>query len=342
MPPTNERPADAITFETAAEHEELRAILRELLPKSRDSIARAVPMSCLIAQAVVAGCLSTAAGAANLVPDPGFDQQELVGWEPSGPASVEWSLFDELGIPASGSMRVFDSGFSTLEVSRCVAVTGGTAYAFGAGARLPELPRVERWASTAVRWYAQRHCDGPALTPPGTGAGAVTVSQGDSWGTVEGWGTAPAAAASARFVLVTAAVAGAAASEVLFDNAFFVEDSTCVATPTVLCLSRGRFLVTAEWSSRHFAGGHGRTAPLTDDSGYFTFFEGENVELLVKLLDACSTPFHDFWFFAAGLTDIATTIRVHDTRGGGVRTYTSPLEEPFEPIQDTSAFFTCP
>jgi hypothetical protein len=294
----------------------------------------------LTAAVAIAGSLAGPALAANLVPNPGFDQQALDGWTPTGTAFVEWSLVDEQGIPSSGSMRLFDSGVPMLEVGFCLAVEAGTAYAFGASARVPELPRVDHSASTAVRWFAQSGCMGVELAP-GTGAGPVTATQGDSWGTVEGWGTAPAAAASARFVLASSATAEAA-PEVLFDNAFFVEDVTCVATPTALCLNRGRFLVTAEWSTRHFAGGHGSAAPLTDDSGYITFFAGENVELVVKLLDACSTLFHDFWFFAAGLTDVATTIRVHDTRRGEVRTYSTPLDQPFAPIQDTGAFFTCP
>jgi hypothetical protein len=295
----------------------------------------------LTAAVAIAGCLAGPAQAANLIPDPGFDQQDLTGWTATGAAFVEWSLVDELGVPSSGSLRLFDSGLPTLEVGRCLEVEAGTAYAFGASARVPEVPRVEQSASTAVRWFAQSGCLGVELAP-GTGMGPVAATRGDSWGTVEGWATAPAAAASARFVLVSSAATGAAATEVLFDNAFFVEDATCVATPTALCLNHGRFLVTAEWSTRHFADGHGSAAPLTDDSGYITFFEGENVELVVKLLDACPTLFHNFWFFAAGLTDVATTIRVHDTRSGEVRTYATPLEQPFEPIQDTSAFFTCP
>ncbi len=34
------------------------------------------------------------------------------------------------------------------------------------------------------------------------------------------------------------------------------------------------------------------------------FFSLNDVELAVKVLDACETPFESFWGFAAGLTDV--------------------------------------
>jgi hypothetical protein len=191
---------------------------------------------------------------------------------------------------------------------------------------------------TRVRFWSEDDCDGVVLA---TGEGAAVVDVLDSWGTVEGWGAAPDAARSATLVLITTAASGSVV-EVLFDNAFFVEGATCADTPSALCLNHGRFLFTASWATRHFASGYGRAVRLTHDSGYVEFFSGENVEVVVKLLDACSTPFERFWFFAAGLTDVATTMRVYDTRRGGSRTYVTFLEEPFPPIQDTAAFATCP
>jgi hypothetical protein len=286
----------------------------------------------------VAGCLTRAAAAANLVPDPGFAQPDLMGWLPSFTTSAVWSSSDEAGGTASGSMRLFGFGAS-VRVVRCVPVTGGERYAFGASARLPELPASDQVAQAVVQWWSASGCSGAQLGP--TVAGKVAAELPGQWGTVEGWGVAPATAASASFFLVSTAGVESAL-DVLFDNAFFIDGATCIETAGVLCLNGDRFLVAAEWFSRHFAAGYGHAARMTDDSGYFTFFADENVELVVKLLDACSTPFHRFWFFAAGLTDIGTTIRVFDTLAGGERSYGSVLEEPFAPIQDTSAFATCP
>ena len=66
--------------------------------------------------------------------------------------------------------------------------------------------------------------------------------------------------------------------------------------------------------------GTGTAIALTADTGYFWFFSASNVELVVKVLDACT--FDDrFWVYAAGLTDVEVTLTVTDVRNGTVRTY---------------------
>ena len=85
----------------------------------------------------------------------------------------------------------------------------------------------------------------------------------------------------------------------------------------------------------------GRPAPLTDDSGYFWVFEQSNVEVVVKALDGCDANGHR-WVFAAGLTDLETLLRVTDTQTGEVRTYSNAAGAAFAPVQDTTAFATCP
>jgi hypothetical protein len=42
------------------------------------------------------------------------------------------------------------------------------------------------------------------------------------------------------------------------------------------------------------------------------------------------------------LTNVEVTLRVTDTRNGTVQTYFNPLGTAFQPVQDTSAFATCP
>ena len=59
----------------------------------------------------------------------------------------------------------------------------------------------------------------------------------------------------------------------------------------------------------------GNAVEITPDTGYFWFFNQENVELLVKVLDGCMITDH-WWVFAGGLTDVEVTLRVTDTQSG--------------------------
>ena len=62
-----------------------------------------------------------------------------------------------------------------------------------------------------------------------------------------------------------------------------------------------------------------------------------------KVLNACSfSGAPRFWVFAAGLTNVEVKLKVTDTETGQVREYKNPLNRPFQPIQDTDAFASCP
>lgn len=114
----------------------------------------------------------------------------------------------------------------------------------------------------------------------------------------------------------------------------------CMASATAVCLSGGRFRVTAAWQSAT-ASGDGTAATLTTDTGYFWFFNAANVEMVLKVLNACSIN-NKYWVFAGGLTNVRVTVSVTDTQNGTVQTYVNPVNVPFQPIQDTAAFATCP
>ncbi len=117
----------------------------------------------------------------------------------------------------------------------------------------------------------------------------------------------------------------------------------CATGDTALCLNQGRFLVEASWRTRNGNTGEARASLMTDESGYFWFFSADNVEVVVKVLDACGLDrFNNFWVFAAGLTDVEVTLRVTDTLSGEVNEYFNPLGSAFQPVLDTSAFDTCP
>ena len=117
--------------------------------------------------------------------------------------------------------------------------------------------------------------------------------------------------------------------------------SGCRATDLRQCLNAARFDVRAEWQDFDGNLGRGTSIQLTNDSGYFWFFSDDNVELVVKVLEACSFSNH-YWVFATGLTNVEVHLRVTDTNSGVTRTYFNRGGEAFSPILDTSAFATCP
>jgi hypothetical protein len=80
----------------------------------------------------------------------------------------------------------------------------------------------------------------------------------------------------------------------------------------------------------------------TDQSVSFYSFQEGNVEVFVKMVDACSNPsFVSYWLFASGATNAETEITVRDTVTGLVRTITNPAGHLFETVANTEAFETC-
>ena len=129
------------------------------------------------------------------------------------------------------------------------------------------------------------------------------------------------------------------ATVTIFDN-----DSPCLEDGTTLCLAGDRFEVRATFDPPNDADDvfdPAQAVTLTADTGYFWFFDQANVEVVVKVLNAC--PVNErIWVFAGGLTDVAVEITVRDTDTGAVRVYDNPQSTAFQPIQDTGAFATCP
>jgi hypothetical protein len=99
--------------------------------------------------------------------------------------------------------------------------------------------------------------------------------------------------------------------------------------------------VEATWQTSDGTTGAAHAVRLTDDSGYLWFFAASNVEVIVKVLNACALNSR-YWVFAGGLTNVRTVITVTDSETGMLKSYTNPQGTAFQPIQDTSAFQTCP
>ena len=116
--------------------------------------------------------------------------------------------------------------------------------------------------------------------------------------------------------------------------------ASCVPNATTLCLNNNRFKLTVAWVS-HTGSGQGQGVQLTSDTGYFWFFSDANVEMVVKVLNACGLN-GNYWVFAGGLTNVNVVMTVTDTANGTTRTYTNLQDLPYAPLQKTGDFATCP
>jgi len=117
----------------------------------------------------------------------------------------------------------------------------------------------------------------------------------------------------------------------------------CTANSTTLCLNNGRFRVQATYTTPAGATGPGTAVTQTSDTGLFWFFSANNIEVIIKVVNACTfAAAPRYWVFAGGLTNVQVVLTVTDTSNGMTRTYTNPLNTAFAPIQDTDAFATCP
>jgi len=104
-----------------------------------------------------------------------------------------------------------------------------------------------------------------------------------------------------------------------------------------LCLQAGRFEVQASWKtgpSTVSVLAHPMT--LTDSTGAFWFFDSDNIELVVKVLDGRSVN-GKLWVLYGALSNVEYNITVMDTVTGAVKTYFNPQGQ-LASVADTGAF----
>ncbi len=100
--------------------------------------------------------------------------------------------------------------------------------------------------------------------------------------------------------------------------------ASCSPGPGRLCLAKGRFEVVVDWhNQRTGARGTGTSAGFSDDTGFFSFFNEANVELLVKMLDGRQSNGRH-WFFSGALSDVEYWTTVTDFQTGRVETFHNP------------------
>ncbi|MEA2600011.1 MAG: hypothetical protein QOF89_1003 [Acidobacteriota bacterium] len=93
----------------------------------------------------------------------------------------------------------------------------------------------------------------------------------------------------------------------------------CVAGDGNLCLLGGRFRVAVRFRANNVPGA-GQAVPRSDQSGLFWFFNADNIELIVKMIDGQGLNGF-FWTYYGGLSDVEYWITVTDTQTGQARTY---------------------
>ena len=114
----------------------------------------------------------------------------------------------------------------------------------------------------------------------------------------------------------------------------------CLNGGTTLCLHDGRFKVEVAYTTKT-GNGNGNAVPLTDQSGYFWFFDASNVEITIKVIDACTLN-NRYWIFFSGLTNVGVRLTVTDLQTGQTKVYNNPLNKTIATVLDTDALAVCP
>jgi len=243
---------------------------------------------------------------------------------PVGPQPIVFAQrFDALGNKVGGPIQVTDQSFDRQELPSVDAESDGSFLVAWQATVLASGDRQVR-----LRRYDVNGAPASGELP------LNSTSSGDQ--------ASPAVAAQpgGRFVGVWASFGQDGSSWGIFGQRFGTPLEPCAPGPTTLCLNGGRFKVEVDWATALGTSGEGQAVALTDDTGYFWFFDASNVEIILKVLEAC-TPFGNYWVFAGGLTNVQASIVVTDSDTGSVRAYQNPLGTQFLPIQDTGHFFVC-
>lgn len=243
---------------------------------------------------------------------------------------------DADGWPGSGSLQISNSIANPnvgLAVAQCVPVQPGQLL-IRAKAFIPSGQSRTGYATAWVYAYNAADCTGPQLANKTIGTSAAT----GNWVTIESSFTPPPGAAAVKMFFSIVKSEGGGTLIGLLDDVFL--GAPCALSSTNLCLGNHRFGVTAHWTTAQ-GSGEGVEIPLSGDTGYYWFFSPGNVEAVLKVINGCPVNGR-YWVFAGGLTNVKVDLTVTDYETGAVKTYSNPQGKPFQPIQDTGAFVTCP
>jgi hypothetical protein len=111
----------------------------------------------------------------------------------------------------------------------------------------------------------------------------------------------------------------------------------CTPNAETMCLNNSRFKVQVSWRTSDGQTGSGKVGPpLTGDTGNFWFFSSNNLELMIKILDARVIN-GKFWVFYGALSNVQYTITVTDTQTGQSKQYNN-AQGNLASVADVTAF----
>ena len=106
--------------------------------------------------------------------------------------------------------------------------------------------------------------------------------------------------------------------------------------PNPVFLQSDRFRLDVSWWNNIAADPAFPAARPTDDSALFAFFQRDNWEVMVKVLDGCDINGF-YWIFIAANTDQGFDVMVTDTETSAEWTHAHPLGSPAPAVTDTQA-----
>ncbi|MBZ0114847.1 MAG: glycoside hydrolase, partial [Thermoanaerobaculia bacterium] len=121
---------------------------------------------------------------------------------------------------------------------------------------------------------------------------------------------------------------------------FRTEISSHAPTSSIY-LTEGRFKVDLSWTAYNGETGKAFEGTHYDDSAVLWFFDNQNMESLVKVIDGCEYDGH-YWVFQSAATSVGFQLDVTDTETGAVVQYENSVGEIPIPVVDTRAFSACP
>lgn len=307
------------------------------------SVPRSVPLLWKTLAFTAAVAVAAAAEGQNLVTNGGFDTG-LGGWTVGdGNTQVTWSPLDAAGSPGSGSARFENPAVEAFprSLTQCIEVGAQATVRLAARYRLEGGG--SGYASISALQFTTPDCSGSPFFLPGARQDGEIL---DVWSEIS---STPTLSEGFRAIRVSVGVVGNGRAA-HFDDVE-VEQSggggpigDCQPDATTLCLASDRYEVRAKWRTASDDGqGHG--VEIEDGAGrgtgYFWFFNPANVEVVVKVIEACGPPFHSVWVFAGGLTNQEVELRVTDTQTGVFWTHLNPLGQVWSTVADTEALDVC-
>ncbi len=281
-----------------------------------------------------------------VAPLPDFDQEEVADMavDPRGRVYllIAYLDFDEPAAPVHRLVEI-DSETGETASSRILPARGIAAAADGL------------WALTATgvqHGYGLRKLDpdtlemGPAFGDF-AGYGEIGPIETDSAGTIYFRTELPCSPPCIKLGTADpASGAVAPAPPALYEETPLMETfgiaRRCIDTVAARCLQGGRFRAEVAYEAYDGASGAAQAAPARSaDTAIFSFFDPDNWELMVKVLDGCGIN-AKFWVYSSASTDVAYTMTVTDTETGAQKVYSNPLGRIALTVTDNQAFSCTP